>query len=122
MIVCVQEVTQKDFPLPTLGPKLLAIRDELVSGRGFYLIKGLPVRKWTRQEAILAYWGLGTYWGHAVSQNGKGHLIGHVKVRKEQHVSSSTFQSHSACVEKPQCLGRWLTRSKDYLDLRCVAY
>jgi hypothetical protein len=107
----VQEVTQKDFPLPTLGPKLLAIRDELVSGRGFYLIKGLPVQKWTREEAILAYWGLGTYWGHAVSQNGKGHLIGHVKVWEDQNIPSSTFQADSACVRKPRYFGWWLTRS-----------
>ncbi|GAQ87252.1 hypothetical protein KFL_003410090 [Klebsormidium nitens] len=74
-----KDVTQADFPLPNLGPRLLSIRDELVTGRGFYLLKGLPVKRWSREETILAYFGLGTYWGRAVSQNGKGHLIGHVK-------------------------------------------
>ena len=29
----------KQFPLPNLGPKLRAWRDEVVSGRGFQLIR-----------------------------------------------------------------------------------
>ncbi len=29
---------------------------------------------------MLAYWGFGLYWGKAVSQNAKGHILGHVKV------------------------------------------
>lgn len=29
----------KDFALPTLGPKLAAIKQEIVSGRGFKLIR-----------------------------------------------------------------------------------
>ncbi len=30
---------EADFPLPTLGPKLREIRDEVVLGKGFHLIK-----------------------------------------------------------------------------------
>jgi hypothetical protein len=32
-------VTKEDFPLPTLGPVLEAIREEVVWGRGFALIR-----------------------------------------------------------------------------------
>lgn len=32
--------TKADFPLPTLGPKLEAIRQEVMHGRGFALITG----------------------------------------------------------------------------------
>src|SRR5262249_47561694 len=32
-----------DFPLPTLGPRLRSILDEVLNGRGFALIRGLPV-------------------------------------------------------------------------------
>lgn len=31
-------------------------------GRGFALVKGLPVWRWTRRQSILAYWGIGLHW------------------------------------------------------------
>jgi hypothetical protein len=37
-----QEVTQSDFPLPTLGAKLTAVREEVRTGRGFQLIRCVP--------------------------------------------------------------------------------
>lgn len=40
-----QTVTKADFPLPTLGPYLESVRDEVVSGRGFALIRGVPVER-----------------------------------------------------------------------------
>lgn len=38
-----QTVTKADFPLPSLGPYLEAVRDEVVAGRGFALVRGVPV-------------------------------------------------------------------------------
>ena len=35
-----QTITRADFPLPTLGPKLEALRDNVVNGKGFHLIQG----------------------------------------------------------------------------------
>jgi len=68
-------VTREQFPLPTVGLKLLAVREELLRGRGFQLIKGIPVDKWSRRQSVIAYWGLGTYLGRALSNNKKGHLV-----------------------------------------------
>lgn len=39
--------------------------------------------RYSRKETIIAYWAFGLYWGKAVSQNKKGHLIGHIKVSKD---------------------------------------
>lgn len=50
---------KEDFPLPTLGPKLVALADEAKNGRGFALIKGFPVDKLTRRQTVIAYWGCG---------------------------------------------------------------
>lgn len=33
---------------------------------------------------MLAYWGMGTYWGNARPNNKKGHLIGHIKVPRHR--------------------------------------
>lgn len=67
-----------DFALPGLSQKLAGFRREVLHGRGFYLIRGLPVERYTRRQAAIAYWGIGLHIGEAVSQNGKGHVLGHV--------------------------------------------
>ena len=73
------DLTRDDFPLPTLGPVLDAIQDEVVNGRGFVLIRGLPVDRYTIEESAAAYFGIGTYFGWAIPQNAKGHILGHVR-------------------------------------------
>ncbi len=70
----------KDFPLPTLGPKLRSrVDDEVLNGRGFLLLRGLPVERWSIRESATAFFGLGAHLGSARSQNGKGHVLGHVQ-------------------------------------------
>ena len=73
------EVARADFPLPTLGPVLDSIARDVIDGRGFALIRGVPVERYSRLEAAIAFWGVGLYLGVPVSQNAKGHLLGHVK-------------------------------------------
>jgi hypothetical protein len=68
-----------DFPLPRLGPVLRALLAELLEGRGFVLLRGLPVERMTREAQAIAYLGLGAWLGAFRSQNAKGHLLGHVK-------------------------------------------
>jgi hypothetical protein len=74
----IAEIRREDFPLPTLGPVLERLRAEIVGGRGFVVLRGLPVEGRPIAESATAYWGIGTYFGSARSQNAKGHLLGHV--------------------------------------------
>src|SRR6185436_17482078 len=67
------------FALPTLGPVLKGILADLLEGRGFVLLRGLPVERWSREEQAAAYLGIGSWLGAPRSQNAKGHLLGHVK-------------------------------------------
>ncbi|HZQ01929.1 MAG TPA: TauD/TfdA family dioxygenase [Reyranella sp.] len=69
-----------DFPLPTLAAKLKTwVENEVLNGRGFLLLRGLPVERWSKREAATAFFGLGAHLGSARSQNGKGHVLGHVQ-------------------------------------------
>ena len=70
---------RRDFPLPTLAPKLARICDEAINGRGFVLMRGLPVERWSIRESATAYFGVGAHFGSARSQNAKGHVLGHVR-------------------------------------------
>ena len=73
------ELSPERFPLPRFGPVLRQILGELLEGRGFILLRGLPVEQMTREEQAIAYLGLGCWLGRFRSQNAKGHLLGHVK-------------------------------------------
>jgi len=73
-------ITPKEFPLPTLGARLKArVEGEVLNGRGFLLLRGLPVERWSMRESATAFFGLGAHLGSARSQNGKGHVLGHVQ-------------------------------------------
>ncbi len=75
----IMDITRENFPLPVFGPRLAELRDEIVHGRGLVLIRGFPVWEYSRAQAAAAFFGIGHYLGRAVSQNAKGHMLGHVK-------------------------------------------
>jgi hypothetical protein len=73
-------VTQDTFPLSNKIASFLAhIRSQVVDGQGFILIKGLPVENWEVEKSAAIYLAIGSYFGNKLSQNGKGHVLGHVK-------------------------------------------
>ncbi|PVI06919.1 Clavaminate synthase-like protein [Periconia macrospinosa] len=72
-------ISQENFPLPKFAQFLGVLRKELIDGKGFILFKGLPVLQWRNYKSAVAYMGLGTYLGYFVSQNSRGHVLGHVK-------------------------------------------
>lgn len=77
--LALKDITADDFPLPTLGPRLTELRNDVMEGRGFALVRGLPVAGRTRFQNAAAFWGIGAHVGKARSQNKHGHLLGHVK-------------------------------------------
>jgi hypothetical protein len=104
-----------DFPLPELGPKLKSrMREDVLNGRGFLLLRGLPVERWGLREAAIAFFGIGTHLGRARSQNGKGHVLGHVRdlgldpadpnVRIYQTSARQSFHTDSCDVVGLLCL------------------
>ncbi|MBO67471.1 MAG: taurine catabolism dioxygenase TauD [Acidiferrobacteraceae bacterium] len=74
----IPELDHRSFCLPKLGFRLSAIRHELISGRGFVLLRGLPVLEWPRETSARAYYGIACHLGQPVPQNAQGHLLGHV--------------------------------------------
>lgn len=75
----IASVARSDFPLPSFGPVLDRLREDVLNGRGFVLLRGLPVEGRPIADSAMAYWGIGTYLGSARSQNAKGHVLGHVR-------------------------------------------
>ena len=73
------EVARENFPLAGFAEILADVRRELMDGRGIVMLRGFPVERFDREEAAIAYLGLGGYLGKTMSQNKQGHILGHVK-------------------------------------------
>lgn len=72
------DAERADFSLPTLAPVLESAMQELERGRGFVLIRGLPVGNYTPGELGTIFYGIGCYLGVVVSQSADGDRLGHV--------------------------------------------
>ncbi|HXG28818.1 MAG TPA: TauD/TfdA family dioxygenase [Nevskiales bacterium] len=73
------QLQKADFPLPTLAARIAEWRHEIRHGRGFVLLRGMPVRDWNEAQSSLAYWCMGHYFGIPGAQNPEGDLLGHVR-------------------------------------------
>src|SRR5215813_13913231 len=72
------DVGREEFPLSTLRPRLEQTLAELTDGRGFVVLRGLPVERYSDEDVGLIFWGLGRYLGAPLHQNPQGELLGHV--------------------------------------------
>ena len=118
-------LTPAHFPLPLLAPKLAALREELIHGRGFALIRGLHVVQYSEREAGTIFYGLGCHLGSPRSQNASGHMLGHVRdlglkssdanVRIYQTNERQTFHTDSCDVVGLLCLKRAKTGGESLL-------
>jgi hypothetical protein len=73
------EVNRETFPLGRLAKTVSEIRRELMDGRGMVMIQRFPIDRLEREEAIIAYLGLGSHIGNTTIQNASGHVLGHVR-------------------------------------------
>ncbi|MEV5374453.1 TauD/TfdA family dioxygenase [Streptomyces nondiastaticus] len=110
-----EQLTVEDFPLPVLGKVFETAVQELEFGRGFTLLRGLPVERWTLEEARLAYWGIALHLGTPVSQNAAGELIAHVRDYGEGEVTESATRAYRTRSELP-----FHTDSSDIVGLLCL--
>ncbi len=72
-------VTVDDFPLHSLRDRFRAIREDIATGRGFVVLRGLPAEKYTLDELRMLYWGIGAHFGTATVQSYLGDLIGDIR-------------------------------------------
>jgi alpha-ketoglutarate-dependent taurine dioxygenase len=64
-------LTMADFPAPCFAADAVDLRKEVQCGRGFVVIRGLPIDSYSDEEAAIIYWGIATYLGTPIPQNVK---------------------------------------------------
>jgi hypothetical protein len=109
-------ISRTNFPLPTFGAFLGTLRRELLDGKGFILFKHLPVHTWGLHKSAVAYMGLGTYLGYFVSQNSRGHVLGHVK-----DVGDDASQIDRVRIYRTNARQYFHADDADLVGLLCVA-
>ena len=74
----IHQLTSNDFPLSNFMNFLNDFKNELEDGRGFVLLRGLPIENYDDQAIEIIYYGMGLHLGQPVTQNGNGDLLGQV--------------------------------------------
>ncbi|KAF8177446.1 hypothetical protein BJ912DRAFT_1024215 [Pholiota molesta] len=82
-------ISPATFPLPTLGPVLRGLSKDLHTGRGFFVLRTIPVDNYSREDNILIYAGVSSYVGgrRGVQDRGEGSgiVLAHIKDLTETH-------------------------------------
>jgi hypothetical protein len=109
-------ITKEDFPLPRFSTTLETIRPDLLEGRGFILVRGFPTGQYPIERNALTFWGIGRHLGNPVSQNTRGHLLGHV--RDVGLVAATNFKARASQSSERQLFH---TDGCDVVGLMCLA-
>ena len=72
------EIDRAQVPRTVLRPGLERAVAEMRDGRGFLLVRGLPVERYSDDDVGLIFWGMGRHMGAPLYQNPQGDLLGHV--------------------------------------------
>lgn len=76
-----EEMKVQDFPVSEeFLRKIQDWKRELTGqGRGFQVLRGVPVKEWTMKQSEIFFFALGKYLGNPGAQDIEGSLLGHVK-------------------------------------------
>lgn len=109
-----RQVTAGDFPLEALRPALADWLGRLERGLGFVLVRGFPVRDWSRQDAAIAYWLIGRHLGEPVPQNAAGEVL--VDVRD----TGADSTDHNTRLYETRAGLTFHTDGADIIGLQCL--
>ncbi|KAF7193762.1 Taurine hydroxylase-like protein SAT17 [Pseudocercospora fuligena] len=76
------EVDEKSFPLPTLGPRLESASNDVYNGRGFTIVRGLDPESFSLEDYTIVYLGVSSYIAERRGkQDQRGSMLMHVMAR-----------------------------------------
>lgn len=112
--IAVEEVNRENFRLDAFAGVLADARRELADGLGIVTFRGFPLQGLDRRGQCIAYFGLGAYLGRPISQNMKGHILGHVTDLGGDYADPKT-RGYTTRAELP-----FHTDPSDYVGLLCL--
>lgn len=105
---------REDFPLPMLAARIEEFRDEIENGRGFVMLRGIPVPDYGTEALQTIYWGLGVHLGTPITQNPRGELLAEVIDRGNDYNQNNVRGNTTRAAILPHC------DSADAVGLFCI--
>ena len=112
----ISAINKGNFKLTSLLAKIEFLGTQLTSGLGFMLIKGIERDQFSTAQLAAMFYGFGAHLGNARMQNGKGHVLGHVRdlnkrsddpsVRIYETNERQSFHTDSADIVALLCLNK----------------
>lgn len=75
----IEDIRAGDFPLESLADDLDALREEIATGRGFVVMRGLDPDRYAIEDLTRIYWAIGAHLGVAMTQSYLGDMIGDIR-------------------------------------------
>jgi hypothetical protein len=93
----VESMSVGDFPLSSdLLRKIDSWKHQLSgTGRGFQLVRGVPVQQWTIKQSEIFFFALGKYLGVPGAQDVQGSLLGHVTDVGSTNQTERPYRTHA---------------------------
>ncbi len=115
------EFGREEFELPNVAKRLGEAQRELEEGRGFVLLRGLPVDSRDEEDAARLLWGLGTHLGTALGQHERvnvggfrANLLAHIVDQGLDYNAPNVHGSATSAEQAPH------TDPADVVGLLCV--
>ena len=123
--VPVHKINKKVFPLPILGPRLKEIVDQVEHGRGFAVLRGIPVNAHEQEDAVKISWGLCSYLGRGIPQSREGDYVNHIIDLTDIKATTNKNLAHVVSRDELRVShhgGRrlWHTDTADIVALLCL--
>ncbi|MEE2661862.1 MAG: TauD/TfdA family dioxygenase [Pseudomonadota bacterium] len=99
--VAKKEIRPAHFPVGNFADTLADLLEEIQNGRGFVLIRGLPVKDLGEENSTLMYLGIGAHLGEIVAQNMMGDILGHVRAIEGDWNENYNIRGYQTTVHLP---------------------
>jgi hypothetical protein len=109
------KIVREQFPLGSLAARLEALARKLDSGIGFGLIRGIPIERYSVQEASILLCGVGAHFGRQMAQDARGGVINHVRDAGPASPGGEYTRGYRSCLGLP-----FHSDSCDIVALLCI--
>ncbi|KAH7014774.1 hypothetical protein EDB80DRAFT_747964 [Ilyonectria destructans] len=113
-------VCPTNFQLPTLGPQLRILRQDIYNGKGFGVIRGLCPQRYSVEDLTILYLGLQSYIANQRGrQDEKGNMLVHIVADDSTKLSAGHHRHSKEPIESGDIIS-WLTRSTAISGGNCI--
>lgn len=87
------DIDRELFAVPSIADDLAEWREDVVAGRGFFMLRGFPMDRYSQQDIETIFWGIGTHLGTAQSQSVLGDRLGHLVDTTESDPNARAYRN-----------------------------